>query len=156
MSTLGNRRFTGLVERRPIGVYLAASNGKSKMWTGKLLLIGFFVALLCTFARGADKVRISIGNLSGQFMTMPLAQKRGFLKEEGIDAEIIRVTGGAASAAMSGGELDYSTGMALGGTITGAYPVKAVACFVPAPVLSMVARSEIKTVPELKGKTVGV
>src|SRR5262245_48577539 len=156
MSTLGNRRFTGLVERRPIGVYLAASNGKSKMWTGKLLLIGFFVALLCTFARGADKVRISIGNLSGQFMTMPLAQKRGFLKEEGIDAEIIRVTGGAASAAMSSGDLDYNTGMGITGTLAGGYPVKVVACFVPAPVFALVSRPELKTVAALKGKTVGI
>jgi NitT/TauT family transport system substrate-binding protein len=87
---------------------------------------------------------------------MSLAQKRGFLREEGIDAEILRVTGGAASAAMSGGELDYSTGMGLGSTITGAYTVKAVACFVPTPVFSLVARPEIKSVAELKGKTVGV
>lgn len=118
-----------------------------------ILLTGF---LLHTSVHAADKIRISIPNLSGQFMTMSVAQKRGFLKEEGIDAEIIRVTGGAASAAMSGGELDYTTGMGLGGAITGAYPVKAVACFVPTPVLSMVARPEIKTVPELKDKTIGV
>ena len=120
--------------------------------------IPIFVAgfILHTSVRADDKIRISIPNLSGQFMTMSVAQKRGFLKEEGFDAEIIRVTGGAASAAMSGGELDYTTGMALGGAMTGAYPVKGVACFVPAPVLSMVARSEIKSVPELKGKTVGV
>ncbi len=81
------------------------------MCMGKALIICLFIMLLCTFARAADKVRISIGNLSGQFMTMPLAQKRGFLKEEGIDAEIIRVTGGAASTAMSSGDLDYNTGM---------------------------------------------
>lgn len=89
-------------------------------------------------------------------MTFPLAHKQGFLKEEGIDAEIIRVTGGAASAAMSGGQLDYSTGMAISGAITGGYPVKVVACFVPAPVFSLVARSEIKSVQELRGKTVGI
>ena len=89
-------------------------------------------------------------------MTFPLAHKQGFLKDEGIDAEIIRVTGGAASAAMSGGQLDYSTGMAISGAITGGYPVKVVACFVPAPVFALVARSEIKSVQELRGKTVGI
>jgi len=94
--------------------------------------------------------------LSGQFMTMSLAHKRGFLKEEGIDAEIIRVTGGAGSAALSSGDLDYGTGMAVGGAITGALPVKVVACFVPAPVFALVARPEIKSVQELKGKTVGI
>jgi NitT/TauT family transport system substrate-binding protein len=88
-------------------------------------------------------------------MTIPLAHKRGFLKEEGIEAEIIRVTGGASAAALSSGDLDYGTGMTLGGSITG-LPVKVVACFVPAPVFALVARPEIKSVQELKGKTVGI
>jgi ABC-type nitrate/sulfonate/bicarbonate transport system substrate-binding protein len=126
------------------------------MCMGKALIICVSIMLLCTCARGADKVRISIGNLSGQFMTMPLAHKRGFLKEEGIDAEIIRVTGGAASAAMSSGDLDYNTGMGITGTMAGGYPVKVVACFVPAPVFALVSRPELKTVAALKGKTVGI
>src|SRR5207344_1981796 len=88
-------------------------------------------------------------------MTFPLAHKRGFLKEEGIDAEIIRVTGGASAAALSSGDLDYGTGMALGGSISG-LPVKVVACFVPAPVFALVARPEVKSVQELKGKTVRI
>ena len=46
--------------------------------------------------------------------------------------------------------------MAISGAITGGYPVKVVACFVPAPVFSLVARSEIKSVQELRGKTVGI
>jgi len=112
--------------------------------------------LLSTAIQAADKIRISIPNLSGQFMTMSLAHKRGFLKEEGIDAEIIRITGGAASAAMSGGELDYSTGMSVSGALTGALPVKVVACFVPTPVFALVARPEIKTMQELRGKSVAI
>ena len=121
-----------------------------KLWLVLLMLSTFTAAI-----DAADKIRISIGNLSGQFMTFPLAHKRGFLKEEGIDSEIIRVTGGATGAALSSGDLDYGTGMTLGGAISG-LPVKVVACFVPAPVLSMVARPEIKSVQELRGKTIGV
>ena len=101
-----------------------------KLWLVLLMLSTFTAAI-----DAADKIRISIGNLSGQFMTFPLAHKRGFLKEEGIDAEIIRVTGGATDAAFSSGDLDYGTGMTLGGAMSG-LPVKVVACFVPAPVLS--------------------
>ncbi|HEY3169032.1 MAG TPA: ABC transporter substrate-binding protein [Candidatus Binatia bacterium] len=118
---------------------------------GALLII----FLLVSSVHAADKIRISIANLSGQFMTFSLAHKRGFLKEEGIEAEIIRVTGGASAAALSSGDLDYGTGMTLGGTMTG-LPVKVVACFVPAPVFALVARPEIKSVQELKGKTVGI
>jgi len=116
------------------------------------LVISF---VLQTSVHAADKVRISIANLSGQFMTFALAHKRGFLKEEGIEAEIIRVTGGASVAALSSGDLDYGTGMALGGPITG-LPVKVVACFVPAPVFALVARPEVNSVQELKGRTVGI
>ena len=123
-----------------------------------LLKLGLVLLMLSSFTAAidaADKIRISIGNLSGQFMTFPLAHKRGFLKEEGIDSEIIRVTGGATGAALSSGDLDYGTGMTLGGAISG-LPVKVVACFVPAPVLAMVARPEIKSFQELRGKTIGV
>ena len=110
----------------------------------RLLKLWLVLLMLSTFTavtEAADKVRISIGNLSGQFMTFPLAHKRGFLKEEGVDSEIIRVTGGATGAALSSGDLDYGTGMTLGGAISG-LPVKVVACFVPAPVLAMVARPD--------------
>ena len=134
--------------------------GNSGLIDEEVLMKKIIQALLALFlfqtsVQAADKIRISIANLSGQFMAMPLAHKKGFLKEEGIDAEIIRVTGGASAAALSSGDLDYGTGMTLGGSMTG-LPVKVVACFVPAPVFALVARPEIKTVQELKGKTVGI
>src|SRR5262245_53612979 len=99
--------------------------------TATIVAIAIFASFLSYVpADAAEKGRSSIGNLRGQFMTMSLAQKRGFLKEEGIEAEIIRVTGGATAAAMSSGDLDYGTGMTMGGSISG-LPVKVVACFVP-------------------------
>ena len=51
---------------------------------------------------------------AGQFMTFPLAQKRGFLKEEGFEAEILRIAAAAGRAALTNGDIDYSTG--IGGT----------------------------------------
>ena len=114
--------------------------------------------LLCTSVQGADKIRISIPFLSGQFMTFPLAHKRGFLKEEGIDAEIIRITGATGGLGVNKWRsgLRYWHGRwHIGGAITGR-PIKVVACYVPAPVLALVARPEIKSVQELRGKTVGI
>ena len=116
------------------------------------------VFLVHTSVHAADKIRISMTGFAGQFMTFPLAQKRGFLKEEGIEAEIIRISAAAGRAALSGGEVDYSTGIggtAIGGALSGV-PIKVVACYVPAPVLALVARPEIKSVQALKGKTVAV
>src|SRR5216684_1802176 len=122
-----------------------------------------FVALLTIFVlhtsvHGAEKIRISMTGFAGQFMTFPLAQKRGFLKEEGIEAEIIRISATAGRAALASGEVDYSTGIggtAIGGALSGV-PIKVVACYVPAPVLALVARPEIKSVQALKGKTIAV
>jgi ABC-type nitrate/sulfonate/bicarbonate transport system substrate-binding protein len=119
-----------------------------------LLTIIFFE----TSADAADKIRISMTGFAGQFMTFPLAQKRGFLKEEGIEAEIIRISAAAGRAALASGEVDYSTGIggtAIGGALSGV-PIKVVACYVPAPVLALVARPEFKSVQQLKGKTVAV
>jgi len=124
----------------------------------KFLMALLTSILLLASAHAADKVRISMTGFAGQFMTFPLAQKRGFLKEEGIEAEIIRISAAASRAALSGGEVDYSTGIggtAIGGALSGV-PIKVVACFVPAPVLALVSRPEIKSVQGLKGKTVAV
>ena len=124
----------------------------------KTFVVLITVFLLNTLVHAADKIRISMTGFAGQFMTFPLAQKRGFLKEEGIEAEIIRISAAAGRAALSGGEVDYSTGIggtAIGGALSGV-PIKVVACYVPAPVLALVARPEIKSVQALKGKTVAV
>jgi NitT/TauT family transport system substrate-binding protein len=121
----------------------------------KPFVILLTILVLQTSVHAADKIRITIPGLSGTFMTFPLAHKKGFLKEEGIDAEIIRITGRASSTALSNGEVDYGTGMTVGAEITG-IPVRVVACYVPAPVLALVSRPEVKSVQELRGKTVGV
>ncbi len=47
----------------------------------KCLVALLTVFLLDTSVYAADKIRISIPNLSGQFMTMPLAKKEVSLKK---------------------------------------------------------------------------
>ena len=116
------------------------------------------IGILHMPSHAADKIRISMTGFAGQFMTFPLAQKRGFLREEGFEAEIIRISAAAGRAALTNGDVDYSTGIggtAIGGALSG-IPIKVVACFVPAPVLALVARPEYRTVLSLKGKTVAI
>jgi len=55
------------------------------------------------------------------------------------------------------GEIDYYT--ALGPGVAAAMrgiPVKIVACYVPGPTATLIARPEFKSIPELRGKTVGL
>lgn len=112
--------------------------------------------LQTTWGYAADKVRIGVPP-SGGHITLPLAQKRGFLKDEGIEAEFIRIAGGVATAALVNDEIHYFTGLTfpVRAALQG-MPIKIVACFLPAPPFVLIARPEFKTVQDLKGKTLGV
>src|SRR6266542_3599376 len=106
----------------------------------------------------ADKIRIAIPNLAVQFITMHLAQKRGFLKEEGLEAEIIQMQSGTAvMSALVSREIDYMVAIAssVQPAITG-LPIRTVACYVPAPFIVLMAQSRFKSVKELKGTTIAV
>jgi NitT/TauT family transport system substrate-binding protein len=107
-------------------------------------------------ANAADKIRIAMPADAGHF-TIPLAQKKGFLKEEGIEAEIITITGPVANIALASGEIDYYTGFgsAMRAMIQGQLPARIVVCYRPLPHFVVVSRPDIKSVKDLKGKIFG-
>jgi len=115
------------------------------------------VVLLGTSADAADKVRIGFPDLAASFLSLPLAQKKGFFQEEALQAEFIRINPTVALAALVSGEIDYYTviGPAVAASIRG-LPVKVVACHMPRAPIALVARAEFKSVQELRGKTVGL
>ena len=71
----------------------------------KIFLALVTVILFHDSVHAADKIRIAMPADAGHF-TFPLAQKRGFLKEEGIEADIITISGPVANIALSNGDLD--------------------------------------------------
>ena len=117
-----------------------------------LLAIGF----LHTWVEAADKIRISTPADAAHF-TMHLAQRRGFLKEEGFDAEVIVISGPVANVALSNGDTDYFSGFgsAMRAILQG-LPLRIVACLRPTPHFMLQTRPEFKTVKDLRGKTIGV
>jgi ABC-type nitrate/sulfonate/bicarbonate transport system substrate-binding protein len=125
----------------------------------KSFVVVLTIFILQTSVQAADKIRISIPGMGSVFMTFPMAYRKGFLKEEGVEAEIIRISsaGGASRATIASGEVDYGVGIAamVRAALSG-LPVKVVACHVPVPVNVLVAQPNIKSVPELKGKTIGI
>jgi ABC-type nitrate/sulfonate/bicarbonate transport system substrate-binding protein len=66
------------------------------------------VLLLCAGADAADKVRLSVSSLDTAFLTPAVAHKRGFFKEEGIEAEIIRMNANVSITALATGDVDYT------------------------------------------------
>ena len=85
------------------------------------------------------------------------AQKKGFLQEEGLQAEFIRMNTTVGLTTLVTGEIDYYTQLAGGvAAVIRGVPVKIVACYVPGPTATLIARPEFKSVQELRGKTVGI
>ena len=114
------------------------------------------ICLLQTSVQATEKIRISTPADAAHF-TMHLAQRRGFLKEEGFDAEVIVISGPVANVALSNGDTDYFSGFgsALRSILQG-LPLRFVACYRPTPHFMLQSRPEYKSVRDLKGKTIGI
>lgn len=117
----------------------------------------FAILIFQASAHAAEKIRIGFPDLAAPFVPLVVGQQRGFLQEEGLQAELIRMNPTIAFAALVGGEIDYYTvtGPAVAAAIRGV-PVRLVGSYVPAATTALIARPEFKTVPELRGKTIGI
>ncbi|HVO91383.1 MAG TPA: ABC transporter substrate-binding protein [Terriglobales bacterium] len=128
---------------------------KILLW-GQVAMIG----LVCGVSDpsiAADKIRISVTNFNMSFLPSGLAVKRGFFKEEGLEAEIIRMNANVAITALASGDTDYT--MIFGSVVRAAIrglPVRVVASLIDGSTHALVARPEFKSAKELKGKTLGV
>jgi ABC-type nitrate/sulfonate/bicarbonate transport system substrate-binding protein len=115
------------------------------------------LSFLCGAAGAADKIRVGVPQQVVHWMVFPLAQQKGFFKEEGFDAEIVRITGPSGRSALMSGDIDYYTTIAfiVQSAILG-LPVKVVAAYVNCPPFVLMSRPEFKSAQDLKGKTMGI
>ena len=115
------------------------------------------VFLLHPTLHAADKIRIGFPEFNSSTFTLPLAQIKGFFHEEGLQAELIRIRSAVALPALTSGEIDYHTVVspAVNAALRG-IPVRVVACFTPGLTTAIIARPEIKSIQELRGKTIGL
>lgn len=120
-------------------------------------LFGLLVFLNVPSQLRAEKVRISISSVDVSFLTAGVADKRGFFREQGLDAEVIRMAAPISITALANGDTDYT--MIFGSVVRGAMrgmPIKVAASFLDGSVHTLIARPEFKSVKDLKGKTLGV
>ena len=122
----------------------------------KILWAVVSICVLHASAYAADKIRIGFAPVVSSVL-FPLALKKGFLRDEGIEAEVVQMTGNVPVAALAGGELDYHTvlGTSVRGAIQG-LPLRAVAFYSVGVQMVLVARGDLKSAKDLKGKTVAI
>lgn len=115
------------------------------------------LAISASWASAADKIRIAVANFNVSFLSAGVAAKKGYFKDEGLEAEIIAMRPPVSITALSSGDIDYTT--VFGSVVRAAMrglPVRVVASFIDGSTHALIARSEFKSVTNLRGKTVGV
>jgi NitT/TauT family transport system substrate-binding protein len=102
-----------------------------------------------------EMVRVGMPSFSLSFLAPGVAKAKGFFQEESLEVELIRIRTSVAMIALTNGEIDYTT--AVGGGLRSAVkglPVKVVIYFNRKPLHVLVAKSEIRSIQDLKGKVV--
>jgi ABC-type nitrate/sulfonate/bicarbonate transport system substrate-binding protein len=121
-----------------------------------LVLIAGLLLPAYAKAQSLEKVRVGMPSLSLSFIAPRVAQANGFFREEGVDAELIRIATNVGVVAVTTKDLDYTTaaGAVLRSAVKG-LPVKVVQYFNGRPLHVLVARPEVTSVGALKHRIVG-
>ena len=124
-----------------------------------ILFYFLFVVFIAERVTAAQEKTIRIGFPSVAFQELPLfaASKRGFFRGEGLQVELIQISGSPAVAALLSGDVDYIThNSRIIATAVRGGGVKSVFNYVARPIYYLVTLPEIKQAKEIQGHTVGV
>jgi len=126
------------------------------MFLGILLVSVLSVRAEIVTAQNLEKVRIGMPSLSLSFIAPQVAYARGFFREEGIDAEIIRIATNVGIVAVTTKEIGYTTavGAGLRSAVKG-LPLKVMMYFNGRPLHVLVSQPELKSLAELRKKVIG-
>jgi NitT/TauT family transport system substrate-binding protein len=105
----------------------------------------------------AEPVRISVSSTDLAYLATAIAWKRGFFADEGLNVEIIRMNANVAMTALVSGDVDYTMlfGTGVRAALRG-FPVKGIAGSITKSTHVLISQPLVKSVPELRGKTLGV
>jgi NitT/TauT family transport system substrate-binding protein len=125
----------------------------------RLLFFAFTVLLPFSFCASVSAEDIIMGYPSRSMTELPnyLAIKKGFYREEGLEAKFVQAKSNILVAALASGSIDYITSVtsSIGGILAG-IPAKVVAGVVKNNPDFLVARPEIGTIQDLRGKKLAV
>jgi ABC-type nitrate/sulfonate/bicarbonate transport system substrate-binding protein len=143
------------------GVVKAGLNIKSKnSWLGAILI--FLVAGLYHPASSQEPpalktIRIGMPNRGVPNLGLMAAQRYGFFRAQGLEAELIVMRPSISLQTLLAGDLDYSTVLASAAraSVSG-LPLRILMTLTVGPDFSLVVRPDIRRVEDLKGKTLAV
>jgi len=101
-----------------------------------------------------EKVRVAVSNFSASYISMHIANRRGFYAEEGMIVEIVVMAGLTSTRALIGNSVEFGSASNPTAAVQGA-KLKILMVFNDKPPGILVAQPGIKSVAELRGKRVG-
>ena len=121
-----------------------------------LVVLWIFAAVIWNEVEAADRVTVSYSSRSYAFLPAQVAVAKGFFKDENFNPVLIQMRSQVTVPALMSGEVHYtlSFGNILAGAMQG-MPFKILAVLTDRPLHHIVARPEIKTIGDLRGKRIG-
>jgi ABC-type nitrate/sulfonate/bicarbonate transport system substrate-binding protein len=104
-----------------------------------------------------ERIRVATSSRSVTYFPMIAAQHQGFYSRQGLELQLILMRATITTSALLTGDLDFSTtfNRDLGAALSG-MPIRLVMSLATAPSHVFVVRPEIRTMEQLRGKTLGV
>ena len=130
---------------------------KPRKLTQCFLGLAIFTLFMVEPLWAADKVRVAYPSLNTSVFCIIIADKEGYLKEEGLDVQLLSIRGEIAIRAALAGEIDYFTnaGSALAAAVRNV-PVKILTVFQDRPGWDLIAQPNIKSIKQLRGANIGI
>jgi ABC-type nitrate/sulfonate/bicarbonate transport system substrate-binding protein len=128
-----------------------------RAWPTLLLLIAFLSFAYPRPVAALEEVIISYAGPSITFLPAEIARQRNFFREQNLDVKLLLTRSEVDRAALASGNVDYT--LRAGSTFVSAargLPVKIVLLGTMRPFWGLVVRPEVKSVTELKGKSMAV
>jgi NitT/TauT family transport system substrate-binding protein len=124
---------------------------------GYLTVVVLAASLLVPRSLHAERIILATPSRGLFEFPVVVAMRKGYFKDEGIDVDKVQMQPALGVKALISGDVDYllAWGSALRAAVTGV-PIKAVVGFAGRPLHVLVARPEIKSPKDLKGKIIGV
>jgi len=119
-------------------------------------LIFFMIVALAPIA-GAELVRTVMPSSTLNYLSIPVAEVKGYFRDQGLENQAIVIPGSTAIAALVSGNVDYSGagGTGMRAALRGA-PIKAVMFQTEKVTWYLLAAADIQKISDLKGKRVAV
>jgi NitT/TauT family transport system substrate-binding protein len=123
-----------------------------------LFLTGICLSLCTARAiTAAETIRVAYPSMNTSVFCIIIADKEGYLKEEGFDVQLLSIRGEIAIRTALAGEIDYFTnaGSALAAGVRNV-PVKILTVFQDRPAWDLIAQPNIKSIAQLRGTNIGI